>query len=460
MTLTELVLRIASYIPEIKRPKVDVPTKKRLMWTFIALFIFFVMYNVDIIGIDPQFERERLITWQEVFGSALGTLTSAGIGPIVFGSLMLQLLVGAKIIELNIADPKDRVKFQGLQKFFAVLFCIGEGFIYAKSGMVPPDPALGNIGILIVGSQIALGSLILYYLDDIVGKYGIGSGISLFILGGVSYRFVRNIASRIPLIPELGLFVILPVLIAIALFIIVAYFDSVHVSIPIAFGRRGLGGRFPVKFLYVSVIPVIFASALFMNIGLFTALVKDVPYLGDAARYLAWATNNNINEQLAPTGSAGEWEIFNTTVYGYLEDLIKNAGNPLTQTLIMRTLQLVLYTILLVITCIFFAKLWLEIGGQGPKEIAEQLATAGMRIPGFRSDPRVLERLLQKYIPTIAILGAIFVALLAVIGSASLQGVATGTGILLAVSIASNFYEQLVRHNIMERYEFLKKVLK
>lgn len=40
--------------------------------------------------------------------------------------------------------------------------------------------------------QLALGGIILIVLDELVSKWGIGSGISLFIAAGVSQRILTR----------------------------------------------------------------------------------------------------------------------------------------------------------------------------------------------------------------------------------------------------------------------------
>jgi len=119
---------------------------------------------------------------QTILASSVGTLLTAGIGPIVMASIFLQLFAGAKLIDLDMTSPEGRSKFQALQKILSVALCFIEGYIYIGSGLLTPNP--GMLIPLVI--QIAVGSLILLYLDEIVSKWGIGSGISLFIAGGVS----------------------------------------------------------------------------------------------------------------------------------------------------------------------------------------------------------------------------------------------------------------------------------
>ncbi|MCD6478403.1 MAG: hypothetical protein J7L44_00785 [Candidatus Diapherotrites archaeon] len=473
MSLTEIAIRIASYIPEVKRPEVEVPLKRRIMWSALALLVFFIMGNVALVGLTGR-AKEELAMVQEIFGSTTGTLVTAGIGPIVFASLMLQLLVGAKIIEINLADPRGRATFQSLQKLAAILFCFFEGFVYPLSRWVEGD-------IFILGLQIAFGSIILFYLDDLVGKYGIGSGIGLFIAGGVTYRVFWQLF-RIPLkegeTPGIILrfittwfagqpdfLLLMPLLIAIAMFLVVIYAQAMHVNIPITLGRKGLGGRYPVRLLYVSVIPVIFATALFANFVILASIFKDVPVLGDAVRYLTWATGNPITAELMPSQGAGQWSKFSTSISGLFEEVIRQVGAQgfgviFQETMALRLIQAFVYIILLTVFCIIFGKLWVLMGGQSPEDIAEQLESSGMYIPGFRRDSRVTVKILNRYIPTITIIGSVFVALLAGIGNMALKGLASGTGILLTVGIVYNLYEQLARFKLRDMHPLLKKFLR
>jgi preprotein translocase subunit SecY len=46
--------------------------------------------------------------WRAIFAGERFSLTALGIMPIVDASIVLQLLVGAGIIQLNLSDPKDQ----------------------------------------------------------------------------------------------------------------------------------------------------------------------------------------------------------------------------------------------------------------------------------------------------------------------------------------------------------------
>lgn len=55
-----------------------------------------------------------------------GTLMELGISPIVTSGLVMQLLAGSRIIEVNQSIKEDRALFSGAQKLFGILITIGK----------------------------------------------------------------------------------------------------------------------------------------------------------------------------------------------------------------------------------------------------------------------------------------------------------------------------------------------
>lgn len=470
MGLVEAFEPLYSLIPNIKAPEVEPPLKRKLMWTALVLVLFFVLGNISLIGMPKPKPGQvnPLAAFQEILASQTGTLLTAGIGPIVFASIILQLLVGGKIIDIDLTDPRGKAKFQSLQKLFAIFMCFFEGMIYPWSGMVPSS---GFMNVLWLGFQIAIGSILLLYLDEVVSKYGIGSGIGLFIAGGVSARFFWQVfrppgigleAQGGRLFMFLGSWVsgspnfilLLPIIIAVLLFLLVTYANAIHVNIPITMGRRGFGGRFPVNLLYVSVIPVILAVALFANVRMWGAMTSSIPILGDGMRALTWATGSPVSE----------WPLFNSSVYNLFTYLVTQVGASGLEVFAridtqFRILQGIIYLILLCSACVVFGKFWVKMGGQSPEDIANQLESSGMYIPGFRRDRRIIEKILNRYIPPIVVIGSIFVGLLAGLGNMALETLGSGTGILLTVGIVYRLYEQVAREQLKASHSLLKKLL-
>lgn len=453
-----MVRRLYSVLPEIKAPTKQLTLSQKLKWTSVALVIFFVMGQIQLWGLASA-SQQQLAVYQTILASNIGTLITAGISPIVMASIILQLLVGAKILNIDLADTAGRAHFQGLQKLLAILFCFGEGLIYTMTPLITPVDGF----FWLIALQISLGSLILLYLDELTSKWGIGSGISLFIAAGVSgaffWQIFRPSISWIPSMVEGGILVsflssfdfilLIPILVAIIIFLIVVFAEGMHVNIPITMGHRGAGGRYPVKFLYVSNMPVILAFALFANIQLLGTFLAGIPYIGSLfSGFNLFGMSFPGISALTSVPSIGGLPLFQgIIIYG------------LTPTVLGTIFTALIYVVLFVLVCVVFGKFWVQMGGQSTEAVARQLQRSGMFIPGFRRDERVTIKILQRYIPPITILGSIFVALLAVFGDFALSSLASGTGILLTVGIVYRFYEEIAKDEVMNNSALLSKLI-
>jgi preprotein translocase subunit SecY len=321
-----------------------------------------------------------------------------------------------------------------------------------------------------------LAGLLVMLLDELIQKgWGIGSGISLFILAGVaqgilwqsfapiiapgtakSYgalvALVQTILSGEPLytaffrggnLPSmLGFFT------TIIVFLVVIYFEGVRIELPISYAKyRGFRGRYPIKLLYVSNLPVIFASALFANIYFISNLLWN--YSGNPVPgQNFWL--DLIGQYSIPEGQQGPVPIGGLVYYVTSPRSLAAVSSDLTRALV--------FTGIMVAFCIVFSLTWIEVGGLGPKKVAQQLIDAGMQVSGFRRSGRRIEILLSRYIPTVTVLGGITVGLIAAI--ADFFGVfGTGMGALLSVGILYQYYQLLMQERVIEMYPALRGFL-
>ncbi|RLG22058.1 preprotein translocase subunit SecY [Candidatus Micrarchaeota archaeon] len=449
---------LVNILPEVEVPKVKPPLKKRLLWTFATLLIFASLTLVEPIGMTRAAQQAGFLqNIQLITASNMGTLATLGIGPIVMASIILQLLNGAGLLQFNRNDPKEREVFQGLQKFVAILFSFFEATVYVISGFIPSIPGFWPMFFLIL--QLALGGIIVMFLDEVVSKYGIGSGVGLFIAAGVSFRifwrafaWVQQSGQFVGLVPQLlqGFLngnipesALFPLISTIIVFLIVVYAESTKIEIPLTFGRiRGFGARYPLKFFYVSNIPVIFSAALFANVQLWGIAFQNIgiPIFGTF-----------VGNQPTPGGLA----YYLQAPYGLLATPTQigiTLGN------VDLILRIIIFSVAMIIMCVVFGKFWVEMSGMGAKQVAQQMQSVGLHVPGFRRDPRVLEQVFNRYIPTLTVVGSASVGILAVL--ADLTGaLGTGTGILLTVGILYRMYEELAAQEAFEMMPALRTIL-
>lgn len=445
---------ILKLLPEVRRPEVSPPLMTRIIYSAVALILFFVMGQIELIGLTGT-STQQVEALQTILASDIGSLITVGIGPIVLASIILQLLVGGGFLQIDLTIPENKARFTATQKLLAIILSFFEGAAFLGFGI----PGIGFLQaapgmFLFVLLQIAIGSIVLLYLDELVSKWGIGSGIGLFIAGGVAQGFFWQVfrpadqfgsAGRIFTVFQsliegnaYAAFVgFLPIIFVILIFLVVVFAEGMHVNIPIAMGQSGAGGRFPVKFLYVSNMPVILAAALFANISLWASLTQGVPFVKDLLAGLSWATT-------APRVGGS---------FSLVEGLLTLG---ITSTTGIEIAQAIAYLILLTIVCVIFGRFWIELGGQGSKAVSEQLDRSGMSIPGFRRDPRIMQKVLDRYIPQVTILGSIFVALLAGLSDITVASLVSGTGVLLACGIVYRLYEELAKAQLMDMHPALK----
>ncbi|MDI6730731.1 MAG: preprotein translocase subunit SecY [Candidatus Altarchaeum sp.] len=439
------------YIPEVKRPSRAIPLKDKVLWVALALGLFYILGVIYPFGVtEKEINKSGFELMQIVFASHIGSLLTVGIGPIVVGSIMLQLLVGTGALELDLTRNEDKALFQGAQKILVVIFSLLEA---SAMSMVFH---LGGSMYWFVVLQIAMGSIILMFLDEIVSKYGIGSGIGLFIAGGVSQSIITATINPIQMAGAVGTyagaipnfiaklvtgnldpFLLFPIVATIIVFLVIVYGESMRLEIPLAYGtNRGINARYPIKFFYVSNIPVILAAALIQSLQLIPSIfgihagmaVQDMNPL----QYVVYIFFSYITSGY---GSANN-------IYGVLDpSSIYKLGD------ITVIIHILIYGAVFLGLCVLFGKFWAATTNIGPEKVAQQIHRGGMQIPGFRRDIRVIQHVLERYIPQMVVISSIAVGLLAL--SADLLGVfGSGTGILLTVGILFRMYEQLQKEEM------------
>ncbi len=266
---------LISILPEVKGPtQKRLPFKQKLIWTAVILTVFFVMGLVPLAALGEnslqQFEFLSII-----LGASFGSIVSLGIGPIVTSSIVLQLLSGTGILNMDLTDPAGRQRFQGLQKVLAVGFTLLEACIYVLMGGLAPSASFAGTSLYpslqaILIAQLFVGGMLILWMDEVVSKWGFGSGVSLFIAAGVSQQiFIRAFnflpsptnpdiaAGAIPaLFQSLGSgdittasLQLAAVISTLVVFAVCVYCQAMKVEIPLSFGRvRGHSLRWPLNF--------------------------------------------------------------------------------------------------------------------------------------------------------------------------------------------------------------------
>lgn len=475
-------------MPEVKTPEKEVSFREKAVWTIVILLLFLLMSHIPLYGVDKTVGTDYLWALRVILASTRGTLMELGIGPIVTAGLVMQLLSGSKIIDVDFGDPDDRALFTGGQKVLAMFMTAFQALAYIVGnayGELAPEAAV------VVFIQLFVSGIVVILMDELVQKgWGLGSGVSLFIMTNVAGQVMFNALNFIdtesanpnPLAPGgtnlpkgiiaalianllrwLGIGTdagdpvgwgwlvfrdgvnpgIFTLLITLGIMFAVIWMETVRVEIPLQYAKyRGMKARYPIKLLYTSNIPVILAQALFANILFFGQIIFTNFNSSGTNPFLnllgIFEQDPNSSRMIATFGLSR----YVTPPQGLFALFGPDAPPD-------GLLHVAIYSLLMILLCWGFSKIWVDISGIAPRDVSRQLLDSGYIVPGFRRSEKVLERLLERYIPIVASLGGFLVGVLAATADV-LGALASGTGILLMVSIIKQYYEQIAKEQLAQ----------
>src|SRR5215203_3048218 len=446
---------ISRYIPQVEKPKKKISLTEKFVWCAIAVFAYLVMGQVPLYGVTDSPQFDFLAFARVIFAAQQGTILELGIGPIVTAGLLMQLLKGSDILKLNFKNPDDRALFTSATKIVTIFVIVAEGALYGGSVYGPLVASPSFIPILI--AQLISTSIIVMLLDELIQKgWGLGSGISLFIMAGVAQTIFWSVFS--PLAGPDGPVGIIPFIIdsaangelsdtffrsgqlpSVFTFILtggvmalLVYTQGIHIDIPIVSTKyRGFTAVYPIKLLYTSNIPVILSSALLAN-AIFMGQMLWANYNPqNSSPVFNWLAQFDPSSPQSPTGGL----LYYITAPRSFDVAVQDP------------VRAVVYVLFLTTIVTIFGRLWVELGGLSAGKAAKNLLDADVQVPGFRRSEGSVETLLNKYIPSVTIAGGIIIGLVASISDV-LTVFGSGIGILLMVDILVNYYNLLVREQV------------
>jgi len=457
-----MVRPVMAVLPEVSNPDHKIPFKEKVMWTIITLFIFLICCQIPLYGIKSSNSSDPFYWMRVILASNRGTLMELGISPIVTSGLVMQLLAGSKIIDVDQSIKEDRALFQGAQKLFGIVITIGEAVAYVLSGMYGDVKDLGAGNAVLIIIQLFFAGVVVIILDELLQKgYGLGSGISLFIATNICENIIWKAFSPTTINsgrgPEfegavIALFHLLitrtdkvralreafyrqnlpnctNLLATVFVFVVVIYFQGFRVDLPVKYQKyRGQQGSYPIKLFYTSNIPIILQTALVSNLYFFSQLL-----------FRRFPTNlfvQLLGRWQDVEGPGGNQNIAVGGLAYYV-----SPPSSLTE-IVTDPVHALFYFAFILCACALFSKTWIEVSGSSPKDVAKQLKDQGMIMKGFR-DKSVIT-VLKRYIPIPAAFGGMCIGALTVIAD-FMGAIGSGTGILLAVTIIFQYFEMFVK---------------
>ncbi|HIG51926.1 preprotein translocase subunit SecY [Candidatus Parvarchaeota archaeon] len=456
--------KIIRNLPEVRKPsEKKLGFNIKLKWTLIILVAFFILLNIPLHGLSSN-SLERFEFLAVVLGTDFGSIISLGIGPIVMSSIILQLLSGAGILGIDTKTEEGKKYFQGIQKIGVLFFIVFESMIFVLMRGLEASPGFTSIVI----TQLILGGLAIMLMDEVSSKWGFGSGVSIFIVAGVSLsifvslfqfigptgencltnfgetactgKFLVILQSIINGAPTEALLALMVIAITVVIFLGVVWAQSLKVEIPLSYDRlRGYGVKWPLSFFYASVIPVILVSALSANIQLFGSLLEN--WRGSPTFLGGFSNGQPISGLAYWLGSSNLVESFIT-------------GSLRSTQLLQGLTHLLFYMFFAMIFSIF----WVKTTGMDSAGQAKNILSSGLQLPGFRKDQRILESILNRYVMPLTVMGGLAIGALAAIADL-LGALISGTAILLAVMIIYQLYQNIAKQHAMDMHPAMKKIM-
>ncbi|WP_457556923.1 preprotein translocase subunit SecY [Candidatus Harpocratesius sp.] len=473
--------------PEIKQPDREISFKDKLIYTFIVLLLYTIMSNVPLYGILQSASADYYYWLRVILASNKGTLTELGIGPIVTAGLILQLLQGSKLIEVDMSSPEDRALFTGAQKVITVFLTILQIIAYIFGDAFGDSAELGATNMILIFLQLIFAGILIMMMDEVLQKgYGLGSGVSLFIASGVAGQIFWNsfsffgdrsgdglptgiiiaffsvlfkpgqldangdvIRLRDLWIRDAGDPGLLGLTTTLIIFFVVIYVETMRVEIPLTYaGYKGYRGKYPMKLLYVSNIPVILAQALYANLLFFGQLLWK--WSEKTGKLKWWVNWFGVFEQSD-----------NAQYYKPIKGLLKYITAPQGLGSIITAFkegeggsiifQSLVYMVIFITICIVFGQIWVEVSGLAPRDIAGQILGSKMQVPGFRRSEKIIEKILKRYIGPLTILCGFIVGMLSFLAD-FMGALSSGTGLLLTVGIIQNYAETISQEAAKEQF--------
>lgn len=401
--------------------------RMKILYTFAMIAVFRLGSAVPVPGIDSVALSNMFDNQQDgmlgLFNLMSGgnfsqfTIFALGISPYITASIVLNLLQMAipSLEALAKEGEEGRKKIARYTRYLTVILALiqGIGFSFGLfRGLFLPG---ASITVAVI--TLTAGTAFLMYLGEKITENGIGNGISLFIFAGIISGLPGSVMSMYARLVGRQLNIIqVTLFLALALIIImgIIFIQQGTRKIPVQYAKRVVGRKMyggqsthiPLKVNQAGVIPVIFAISILM----FPSTVASfIPNSGFA-------------------GFVGKWFVQTSILYN------------------------IIYALLIIGFTFFYTSVTFN-----PVDVADRLKTNGGFIPGIRPG-RPTSEFLSKSLNKISVVGALFLAIIAVLPNflgaiTNMQFMFGGTSLIIVVSVALETMKQIEGQMMMRHHE-------
>lgn len=398
---------------------------------FLLIYRFFVhlpLPNIDLERFKELFSANQFFGLVNIFsGGALSqaSIFSLGVGPYITASIIIQLLtlINPQLKKLYYEEGEiGRAKVNQYARYltFPIALIQGIGFLNLLN--------LNNIvffesywEIIRDALLMAIGSMIMMWLGELITEQKIGNGISLLVFSGIVASLPQALLAIYLTFTLDKLLIYLPFLIiSLATIALVVFVNEAEKRIPLVSAKRVMGRRLyggvntylPLKITQAGVIPIIFAIALLVfpqTLAQFLSIFK-IEFLN----LIAQEINNFLSNRVVFAS------LYFTLVFGFTYLYTKATFNS--------------------------------------EEIAKNFQKSGVFIPGIRPGLET-QKYLENSLNKINFFGGIFLGFLALLPYLTSYLTQTnflaigGTSLLILISVALETINQIKAEISLHRYE-------
>ncbi len=410
----------------------DSSLRKQVLFVLGTLAVFRILSVIPIPGVDQgalaQFlDSNQFFGLLNIFsGGGLSTLSIVmlGVGPYITASIIMQLLtmMSPKLKSMYQEEGAiGRKRFSQYSRLLSVPLAFAQAFgfivLLQRQGIVA---SLDTFALLTNVLVIVAGSVFLMWLGEVMTEFGIGNGLSMIIFAGI-VAVVPQVASQIFYafqIEDLFTYIALGIL-ALAMVYLVVFITEAERPIPVTYAKQVRGGKtyggtstyLPLRLNQAGVIPIIFALSLLL-----------LPQM--VLNMLTYLQNPTISQ-----------------IAVFVNDLMKN-----------QWFYAAAYFVMVFFFTFFYTAVTFD-----PKAISDNLQKGGAFIPGVRPGEST-EAYLGKVVTRITLVGALFLALVAVLPPVlnAITGISYltigGTGLLIVVSVVLDIVKKVDAQLSMREY--------
>eukprot|EP00767_Chilomastix_cuspidata_P003143 gnl/Chilomastix_cuspidata/326.p1 GENE.gnl/Chilomastix_cuspidata/326~~gnl/Chilomastix_cuspidata/326.p1 ORF type:complete len:453 (+),score=216.03 gnl/Chilomastix_cuspidata/326:72-1430(+) len=404
-----------------------------------------------------------LFWFRTIFASQRGTLMELGTGPMMFTGLLMQLLSGFNILNVNPRDRKQAALMSGFQKLVTICMTLLQAVLHIALGMYGPVRAMGAFRALAILVQLSGMSVIVMLLDELCQKgYGIASGVSLLTATNVCENIIwksfsiatvdrgngkevegaifalfhllvvrsNKLSALFEAFTREGLPNLFNIIFTLAILLVVIFLQGVVYYVPLQHEATRQPMNFPIKLLYTSNTPVMFQSAMTSYLFMISQFIFKRWGGNFFVRLLgSWREVEYRPGQFYPTGGL--------IYFLAAPSSLKNA--------LLHPIHTVLYIVYKCVTCALFARMWVRYSNSSPAKVSDDIRRNRLIKPGVR--PEKIGRFIRNPIMIAATLGGGIVGLISVLADI-FGAIGSGTGILLAASTISEVCQKVMEEFI------------